>query len=61
VGADLLAAWYARNVRIFVNLLRVAQPGDRILVLFGAGHLGILRELVRSAPGFQLIDPRLHL
>lgn len=61
VGADLLAAWYERNVRIFVNLLRIAHPGDRILVLFGAGHLGVLRELVRSAPGFQLLDPRLQL
>jgi hypothetical protein len=44
-----------------VNLLRIAQPGDRILVLFGAGHLGILRELVQSAAGLRLIDPRLHL
>jgi Family of unknown function (DUF5694) len=61
VGADLLAAWYERNVRIFVNLLRIAQSGDRILVLFGAGHLGILHQLVRSAPGFRLIDARMHL
>jgi hypothetical protein len=56
VGADLLAAWYERNVRIFVNLLRLGEPGDRILVFFGAGHAPTLRELVKSAPGFRLID-----
>jgi hypothetical protein len=56
VGADLLAAWYERNVRIFVNLLRLAEPGDRILVLFGAGHAPTLRELVRNAPGFRLVE-----
>src|SRR5262249_21781696 len=32
VGANLLAAWYERNVRIFTNLLRLAEPGGRILV-----------------------------
>ena len=56
VGADLLAAWYERNVRIFVNLLRIAEPCDRILVFFGAGHAPALRELVRSAPGFRLVE-----
>ncbi len=30
VGADLLANWYARNIRIFSELQKVAQPGDRI-------------------------------
>ena len=39
----------------------MCESGDGIRLLFGAGHLGILRELVRSAPGLQLIDPRLHL
>jgi hypothetical protein len=56
VGAALLAAWYERNVRIFVNLLRLAEPGDRILVFFGAGHAPTLRELVKAAPGFRLVE-----
>jgi hypothetical protein len=56
VGAALLAAWYERYVRIFVNLLRLAEPGDRILVFFGAGHAPPLREMVRSAPGFRLVE-----
>ena len=56
VGAALLAAWYERNVRIFVNLLRLAEPGDRIVVFFGAGHVPTLRELVKGVPGFRLVE-----
>lgn len=44
-GPDLLAAWYARNIRIYNNIVKlIAAPGDRVLVLYGAGHLGWLQE-----------------
>lgn len=56
-GADLLAAWYDRNIRIFGNIAALTEPGDRVLVIFGAGHAPILRELVEAAPGMELVDP----
>jgi hypothetical protein len=56
-GAELNAAWYLRNVKIFTKLQTVAQPGDRILVLYGAGHNFWLRHLLRHTPGFVLVDP----
>lgn len=56
VGADLVSKWYERNIRIFGNLQQIAEPGDRILVIFGSGHSAILRELVRFAPGMQLVE-----
>ena len=44
-GPDLLAAWYQRNIRIYHNVRALAAaPGDRVLVLYGAGHLGWLRQ-----------------
>jgi len=44
-GPDLLAEWYRRNVRIYNNVTKVvATPEDRVLVIFGAGHLGWLRQ-----------------
>jgi hypothetical protein len=44
-GPDLLAEWYRRNVRIYNNVMKlVATPEDRVLVIFGAGHLGWLRQ-----------------
>ncbi|MEZ4588636.1 MAG: DUF5694 domain-containing protein [Gemmatimonadales bacterium] len=57
VGADLVAKWYERNIRIFANLRRATEPGDRVLVIFGAGHAPILRELVAADPGLTLVDP----
>lgn len=57
VGADVLAGWYQRNFRIFANLVPIIEPGDRVLVLFGAGHAPYLRELVLSCADMQLVEP----
>lgn len=61
VGADLVSKWYERNIRIFSNLQRIAEPGDRILVIFGSGHAAILRELVEYDPDMVLVETRDYL
>jgi len=44
-GPDLLAAWYQRNIHIYHNILTLIEsPNDRILVIYGAGHLGWLQQ-----------------
>jgi hypothetical protein len=54
-GADLLADWYRRNARIFTNVTRIVEsPDERVLVIFGAGHLGLLRQAVASDPTLRL-------
>jgi hypothetical protein len=54
-GADLLADWYRRNARIFTNVTRIADsPDERVLVIYGAGHLGLLREAVANDPTLRL-------
>lgn len=55
-GAALNYGWYARNALIFSNLVRVAEPGDRIVVVYGAGHAYWLRHLVEETPGFTLVE-----
>ena len=60
-GADLNAAWYQRNARIFAKLMQVAQPGDRVLVVFGSGHAFWLRQFVENMPGYQLVEPGEYL
>jgi len=35
-------------------LLNVMEPGDRILVIFGAGHLDLLRQSVQDDPTLKL-------
>jgi hypothetical protein len=56
VGAGLLSKWYERNIHIFANLQRLAEAGDRILVIVGSGHAPILRELVTYDPEMLLVD-----
>lgn len=57
VGADLVTMWHERNLRIFANLARAAEPGDRIVVIFGAGHAPMLRQLVDASPRMEMVDP----
>ena len=50
-GPDLLAEWYRRNIRIYNNVAKLlTTPEDRILVIFGAGHLGWLRQDFAADP-----------
>jgi hypothetical protein len=49
--------WFNRNLRIFRNIQRVdAKPSDRILVIFGAGHLNLLNYLFECSPEYRLED-----
>lgn len=42
---DLLASWYQRNIRIYSNIVRLIEsPNEKILVIYGNGHLGWLRQ-----------------
>ena len=61
VGAGVVAAWYDRNLHMFANIARIGRPGDRILLIVGMGHAPILRELVRSHPGMELVEPLAYL
>jgi hypothetical protein len=60
-GAELLTAWYRRNFLICANLLQLAQPGDRIVVFYGAGHAFLLRQCVSETPGFKLVEAGAYL
>jgi len=54
-GPELLARWFERNIKIYRNIRALATfPGDRILVVMGAGHLGWLRQNVANDPSVRL-------
>ncbi len=54
-GADLMAAWFHRNIRIHSNIVDLVEtPDERVLVIFGAGHLPWLRYNVASDPTLRL-------
>ena len=56
IGAKAVAGWYERNLAIFANLAQVATRGERVLLIIGAGHGPIIRELVRAHPDMALVE-----
>lgn len=54
VGADVVCRWYERNMKIFVNLTRIAAAADRILLIIGAGHVYLLEHFIASSDLFAL-------
>ncbi|MEK6374724.1 MAG: DUF5694 domain-containing protein [Acidobacteriota bacterium] len=54
-GADLVSDWFRRNMRIYSNVMKlVASPNERVLVIYGAGHLGWLRQDFAGNPNVRL-------
>lgn len=56
-GAELASYWFMRNAKIFNKLQQATEPGDRVLVVYGAGHLAWLKVLIDKANGYELINP----
>jgi len=56
-GTDSLTGWwYNRNLRIYSRILRVMEPGDRLLLLIGAGHVPIIQHAADASPEIDLIE-----
>lgn len=57
-GADAQAiGWYDRNLRIYNNILKTRPASnDRIVVLFGNGHMPILKHCFYSSPEFDVVE-----
>lgn len=60
-GAQLVASWVGRNLQICARLVQIAEPGDRIVVVFGAGHGYLLRQCVQQMPGWKLVEANAFL
>jgi hypothetical protein len=48
--------WFSRNLKIFRNIQRIeANSSDRILVIYGAGHLNLLNYFFDCSPEFTRV------
>lgn len=56
-GVDMITEWYRRNLYILSNIQDIAEPEDRILVIYGAGHCEILRTFIEEYHKFELVEP----
>lgn len=59
-GAHTLANWHTRNILIFQNILREVEESDgrvqRVLAIYGQGHLPLLRQLAADSPWLEPVD-----
>lgn len=57
-GPDFVTGWwFNRNLRIFRNIQKInAKPTDRILVIFGAGHMTLLNSFFDASPEYKLLN-----
>lgn len=54
--------WFNRNLKIFRNIQRIkVSEEDRILVLFGAGHMNLLNIFFESSPEYELVNTNDYL
>ena len=57
-GADATASWWRRNLRMYALVQRAAQPGERVLVLAGSGHIAVIAQFLESDPSRKAVDVR---
>lgn len=55
-GANWMMLWFGRNQRIFNNIVRHTAPGDRVLVIYGAGHGNLLLQFARDSGFYRVHD-----
>jgi hypothetical protein len=57
-GAEFLAEWYKRNIRMYSNIIRIVEPRDKkILVIVGAGHKPIMNQMFEMNVDWKLVNP----
>lgn len=62
-GADGVARWYRRNLRIFANAYDVTSfdEEERLLLIYGSGHVWQLRQFFMDSPDFEYVEPNEYL
>lgn len=63
LGADGVARWYRRNLRIFSNAYDLTDfdKEERLLLIYGSGHVWQLRQFFTDSPDFDYIEPNEYL
>jgi hypothetical protein len=57
IGANWVQYWFGRNLTIFNNIARNTNNGDRVLVIYGAGHGNYLRQLATDSGIYHVHEP----
>lgn len=63
LGADNVGRWYRRNLRIFSNAYDLTDfdEEERLLLLYGSGHVWQLRQFFMDSPDFNYVEANDYL
>lgn len=62
IGANYVSWWYRRNLTILDNIIRITDsPNDRILVVYGYGHLKLLTQFAKESGFYNVESPLKYL
>ncbi len=63
LGADSVGKWYRRNLRIFANAYDLTDfnKEERLLLIYGSGHVWQLRQFFTDSPDYEYIEPNKYL
>ena len=63
IGADNLARWYQRNLKIFSNIYDLTEfdKEERILLIYGVGHVYQLKQFLTDSPDFEYVEVNEYL
>ena len=63
LGADNIGRWYRRNLRIFSNAYDLTNfdEEERLLLIYGAGHVWQLRQFFTDSPDYDYVEPNDYL
>jgi hypothetical protein len=63
LGADAVANWYRRNLRIFANAYDLTDfdTEERLLLIYGSGHVWQLRQFFIDSPDYDYVEVNEYL
>jgi hypothetical protein len=62
IGANYVSWWYRRNLTILDNIIRLTDsPNDRVLVIYGSGHLKLLTQFAKESGFYNVESPLKYL
>lgn len=61
IGVEPTSSVYKRNMRIFANIMDIAEPDDRLLIIYGSGHSYFFNNFVEENAKTTLVNPQKYL
>lgn len=57
IGAESVSDWYLRNLAIYANVITQVNANDKyVILLFGQGHIPILKHLFQNNDDFEVVE-----